>query len=92
MICPDAVVDDGKRKLVEAVLLLVPSGMLPMIIKKYLSMSRRKDGKTILLINSKGDREFAPSNKRVATVKFQFSQVYQISCLVTIFPRDYPKG
>ena len=71
MICPDVVVDDGKRKLVEAALLLIPSGMLTMIIKKYLSMPKRKDGETILLINSKGDWEFVPSNKRVAVVKFR---------------------
>ena len=70
MICPDVVVDDGKRKLVEAALLLIPSGMVTLIIKKYLSMPKIKDGETILLLNSKGDWEFAPSNKRVAAVKF----------------------
>ena len=70
MICPHVVVGDGKKRLVEAALLLIPSGMLTIIIKKYLIMAKRKDGETILLINSKGDWEFAPSNKRVAAVKF----------------------
>ena len=69
IICHDAVVDDGKRKIIEAVLLLIPSA-LTMIIKKYLSMSKSKEGEgeTILLTNNKLDWEFAPSNKREETV------------------------
>ena len=62
--------DDGKKKLMEAVLLLIPSGLLTMLIKKYLGRSNRADGATILLINSKGDWEYAPSNKREAAIKF----------------------
>ena len=65
-------VDDGKRKLVEVVqvLLLIHSGLLTMIIKKYKARSSRAGGQTILQINSKGDWEYAPSNKREAAIKF----------------------
>ena len=63
-------VDDGKRKLMEAVLLLIHSGLLTMLIKKYMARSSRPGGQTILQINSKGDWEYAPSNKREAAIKF----------------------
>ena len=49
-------VDDGKRKLVK--------------VKKYMARSSRPGGQTILQINSKGDWEYAPSNKREAAIKF----------------------
>ena len=62
--------DDRKRKMVEAVLLLIHSGLLMMIIKKYMTRSNKAGGQTILQINSKGDWEYAPSNKREAAIKF----------------------
>ena len=70
-ICPEAVaMDDGKKKLLEAALLLIPSGLLTLLMMKYMDGPMKKDGETILLINYKGDWEFAPSNKREAAVKF----------------------
>ena len=70
-ICPEAVaMDDGKKKLLEAALLLIPSGLLTLLMMKYMDGPMKKDGETILLINCKGDWEFAPSNKREAAVKF----------------------
>ena len=69
-VCLEKVDEDGKRKLLEAILLLIPSGLLTMLIKMYLGRSKKKDGETILLINNKGDWEYAPSNKREAAIKF----------------------
>ena len=69
-VCLEKVDEDGKRKLLEVILLLIPSGLLTMLIKMYLGRSKKKDGETILLINNKGDWEYAPSNKREAAIKF----------------------
>ena len=66
-ICPEM---DDKKKLLEAALLLIPSGLLTLLMMKYMDGPMKKDGETILLINCKGDWEFAPSNKREAAVKF----------------------
>ena len=80
-------VDDGKRKMVEAVLLLIHSGLLTMLIKKYMARSSTAGGQTILQINSKGDWEYALSNKREAPSSFKLimisysnSKIQEIVC------------
>ena len=72
----------------EALLLLIPSGLLTTLVYLYLNagkptkqvchtsycpemlQSPMQGGETILLLNSKGDWEYAPSAKRDAHVKF----------------------
>ena len=72
----------------EALLLLIPSGLLTTLVYLYLNAGKStkqvrhimivwklkkimlQDGETILLLNSKGDWEYAPSAKRSAQVKF----------------------
>ena len=63
--------DDSITKLLETVLLLLLLGMLAVIMFLWAKSFKRKNtGETILQINSKGDWEYAPSNKREAAVKF----------------------
>merc|ERR1712192_13790 len=59
-------------RLLEALLMLIPSGLLTPLIYLYLNAGKpvKQGGETILLLNSKGDWEFAPSAKRNAKVKF----------------------
>ena len=79
-------------RLLEALLMLIPSGLLTTLIYLYLNAGKPtkqvlghvilallvkswlnltlQAGETILLLNSKGDWEFAPSAKRDAKVKF----------------------
>ena len=64
-------IDDEDWKFVEPALLLILSGILTFIAMKCLvGRPDKRRGETILLINSKGDWEYAPSNKREAMVKF----------------------
>jgi hypothetical protein len=57
---------------VEALLVMVPSGVLTGLVSLYLSRGAggRRGGDTILRINSAGDWEFGPSAKREAGRKF----------------------
>ena len=76
-------------RLLEALLLLIPSALLTSLIYLYLNAGKptkqvrhiilvspeilenlMQEGETILLLNSKGDWEYAPSAKRDAQVKF----------------------
>ena len=78
-------------RMLEALLLLIPSGLLTTLVYLYLNAGKPtkqvghiklvgccpemlqnplQGGETILLLNSKGDWEYAPSAKREAQVKF----------------------
>ena len=83
-------------RLLEALLLLIPSGLITALVYLYLNAGKpvkqvhihiniriimvahqqlfefysQAGGETILLLNSKGDWEYAPSAKRNAKVKF----------------------
>ena len=81
-------------RLLEALLLLIPSGLITALVYLYLNAGKpakkvhihiriimvthqqlfefysQAGGETILLLNSKGDWEYAPSAKRTARVKF----------------------
>ena len=59
-------------RLVEALLVMLPSGLLTALVSLYLARGAggRRAGDTILRINSAGDWEFGPSAKREAGRKF----------------------
>merc|ERR1711913_124355 len=63
---------DLQDRLLGALLMLIPSGLLTTLVYLYLNAGKptKQDGETILLLNSKGDWEYAPSAKRSAQVKF----------------------
>merc|ERR1719500_2735929 len=63
---------DLQDRLLEALLVLIPSGLLTTLVYLYLNAGKptKQGGETILLLNSKGDWEYAPSAKRDAQVKF----------------------
>merc|ERR1719234_2477960 len=56
---------DLQDRLLEALLMLIPSGLLTTLIYLYLNAGKpvKQGGETILLLNSKGDWEFAPSTQ-----------------------------
>jgi hypothetical protein len=59
-------------QLVKALLVLLPSSLLSSLVVLYLSRGRKQEaGETILRINSQGDWEYAPSDKRDKKIKFE---------------------
>ena len=68
-----AAAPSGKGRLVEALLVMLPSGLLTALVSLYLSRGSGgpRAGDTILRINSAGDWEFGPSAKREAASSCQ---------------------